>query len=229
VKITTHTIFGINEPHPKDKLNLNLNPPSTYARRLPLYIHPSKATRKPVRNTWQFHPYCKWSDEPDILAKNEINSPNRTNSSTVGGGGLEWGAWFEFTDKDDKITNPSLAFLADTFLNTPTLLPKSERVGLTTSWYPTMTLSIEFKNKIPPSSSLHADRTVGLYSCGRFMTAPQGRHDAYVEVWTAPSNIGEGSVNMENWRDNQVCLATATQMALTLPMQVNKKLGKPKL
>ena len=93
-----------------------------------------------------------------------------------------------------------------------------------------MTLSIEFKNKIPPSSSfLHADRTVGLYSYGRFMTAPQGRHDAYVEVWTAPSNIGEGSDDVDNWRDNQVCLATATQMALTLPMQVNEILGKAKL
>lgn len=135
MKITTHIIFGINEPHPKDKLNLNLNPPSTYARRLPLYIHPSKATSKPIRNTWQFHPYCRWSDEPDILAKNEIDNPNRTNSSTIGGGGLEWGAWFEFTDKDDKITNPSLAFLVDIFLNTPTLLPKSEKVGLTTRYF----------------------------------------------------------------------------------------------
>ena len=97
------------------------------------------------------------------------------------------------------------------------------------SWFPTVTLSIEFKNKIPPpSSSLHADRTVGLYSYGRFVTAPQGRHDAYVEVWTAPSNIGEGS-EVDNWRDNQVCLAIATQMALTLPMQVNEKLGKARL
>ena len=61
------------------------------------------------------------------------------------------------------------------------------------------------------------------------MTAPQGRHDAYVEVWTAPSNIGEGSDDVDNWRDNQVCLATATQMALTLPMQVNEILGKAKL
>jgi hypothetical protein len=135
VKITTHIIFGINVPHPKDKLNLTLNPPSTYARRHPLYIHPSKATSKPVRNTWQFHPYCRWSDEPDILAKNGIDSPTRTNASTIGGGGLEWGAWFEFTDKDDRITNPSLAFLADVFLNTPTLLPKSERVGLTTRYF----------------------------------------------------------------------------------------------
>jgi len=97
---------------------------------------------------------------------------------------------------------------------------------LTTSWFATMALSIEFKNKIPLPSSLHADRTVGLYCCNRFMIA--GRHDAYVEVWTAPSNIGEGTYT-DNWRDNQVCLATAMQMALTLPMQVNEKLGKVKL
>jgi len=226
VKVTTHIIFGMNEPHPKDKLNLNLNLPSTYARRHPLYIHPSKAVGKLLRPASNFRHYCKWSDEPDILAKNKIDSPTRTNSSTIGGGGLEWGAWFEFTDKDDRISNPALAFLVDIFLNTPTLLPKSEKVGLTTSWFPTMTLAIEFKHKIPPSSFLHADRTVGLYSCGHFMT--QGRHDAYSEVWTAPSNIGEGSV-VDNWRDNQVCLATATQMALTLPMQVNKRLGNVKL
>jgi len=89
-----------------------------------------------------------------------------------------------------------------------------------------MTLSIEFKNKIPSPSSVHADRTVGLYSFGRFITAPQGRHDVYVEVWTAPSNIGEGRDVSDNWRDDQVCLAVATQMALTLPMEVNERLGK---
>ena len=130
MKVTTHTIFGINEPHPKDKLNLTFNPPSTYARRHPLYTHPSEAVGKPVLPAWKFRPYCRWTDEPDILAKNKIDSPNRTNSSTIGGGGLEWGTWFEFTDKDDKISNPSLAFLADIFFNAPTLLPKSERLGL---------------------------------------------------------------------------------------------------
>ncbi|KAF8806872.1 hypothetical protein BYT27DRAFT_7190564 [Phlegmacium glaucopus] len=228
VKIMTHIIFGINAPHPKDTLNLNLNPPSTYARRHPLYVHPSKGVINHISDIWTFRPYFRWTKEPDIRATNNVNSPTRTNSSTIGGGGLEWGTWFEFTDKDERITNPSLAFLVDIFLNTPTLLPKSEKIGLKTSWCPTLTLSIEFKNKIPPPSSVHADRTVGLYSCGRFMTAPQGRHDVYVEVWTAPSNIGEGR-EADNWRDNQVCLAVATQMALTLPMEVNEKLGKAKL
>lgn len=87
-----------------------------------------------------------------------------------------------------------------------------------------MTLSIEFKNKIPPPSSTHAARSVGLYSMGRFVTPPQARNEVYVEVWTAPTEVGEGE-EKEGWRDNQFCLAIATQMALTLPMEVNEKKG----
>jgi hypothetical protein len=84
-----------------------------------------------------------------------------------------------------------------------------------------MTLSIEFQAPIPPAGSMrHAARTVGLYSSGTFWGEPQGRHDAYLEVWTAPANLGEGK-EVEGWRDEQFCLATATQMALTLPMEVN--------
>ena len=132
VKVMAHLIFGVNAPSPKDKLNLTLNPPSTYARRVPLHSRPSHAVASPLRHTWKFHPHVKWAEDSKILAKNLPDSPNRTSSSTVGGGGVEWGAWFEFSGKDERITNPSLCFLVDIFLNTPTLLPKSERVGLTT-------------------------------------------------------------------------------------------------
>jgi hypothetical protein len=84
-----------------------------------------------------------------------------------------------------------------------------------------MTLTIEFKSPIPTSSEFSA-RTVGLYSCGRFVNEPQGRNDAYVEVWTAPSNIGEGEAT-EGWREKQVCLAVSTQMALIIPFAVNER------
>jgi len=84
-----------------------------------------------------------------------------------------------------------------------------------------MTLTIEFKFPIP-SSSEFAGRTVGLYSCGRFINDPQGRHDTYVEVWTAPNNIGDGEV-AEGWREKQVCLAVSTQMSLIVPLAVNER------
>ncbi|CAA7262979.1 unnamed protein product [Cyclocybe aegerita] len=224
-KIMTHAIFGLNGPSPTDKLNLSLNPPSPYARRHPLHSHPSQAPLKPMDPRWRFHEYVKCTEETEIRSRNSPDHPKRTNSSTVGGGGLEWGSWLELVDKSERITNPALAFLVDIFSNTPTLLPRSERPGLEISWFPTMTLSIEFKNKIPPPSSSHADRTVGIYSSGSFMTPPQGRHDVYVEVWSAPTNIGEGDPR-ENWRDDQVCLAVATQMALALPMEVNERKGR---
>ena len=83
-----------------------------------------------------------------------------------------------------------------------------------------MTLAVQFISTIPSTSKFHASRTVGLYSSGKFLSNPQGRHDGYVEVWTAPCNIGEGT-EFEGWRENQVCLAVATQMALIVPMEVN--------
>jgi hypothetical protein len=78
-----------------------------------------------------------------------------------------------------------------------------------------MTLTIEFKFPIPSTMEL-AKRTVGLYSCSRYINQPQGRHDAFVEVWTAPSNIGEGKEEA-GWRKKQLCLAISTQMALVIP------------
>jgi len=85
-----------------------------------------------------------------------------------------------------------------------------------------MTLTIEFKFPIPLPSSDHAARTVGIYSSARFMNDPQGRHDVSLEIWTAPCDIGEGQETV-GWRDKQVCLAISTQMALTVPMEVNEK------
>jgi hypothetical protein len=113
-------------------LHLTLVPPSRYARRLPLYTHPSNAIVDPMRSAWVFRPRVKWSQDPEILSKNKLDNPNRTDSTTIGGGALEWGAWFELSDREERLTTPSLAFLVDIFLNLPTLLPKSERVGLTT-------------------------------------------------------------------------------------------------
>ncbi|KAF9464120.1 thioesterase-like superfamily-domain-containing protein [Collybia nuda] len=224
-KITTHLIFGINKPSSGSRTPINITPPSRYARRIPLYTHPSTAVIEPMRHTWGFHSQVNWTKEPEILKRNRVDSVTRTDRNSIGGEGLEWGAWFEFVDKSARITNPSLAFLVDIFLNTPTLLPRSERPGLTTSWFPTMTLAVEFKSPIPALSEKHASRTVGLYSSGRFLNDPQGRHDMYVEVWTAPCNLGEGK-EVDGWRDNQICLAVATQMALTIPIEVNQERGR---
>ncbi|KAJ7728852.1 hypothetical protein DFH07DRAFT_221135 [Mycena maculata] len=171
---------------------------------------------------WRFKEHIKWAGDPHLRAQNLPDSPSRTDSATVGGGGLVWGTWLQLTGPDERITPASIAFLADTFINLPSLLPQSERGGLIPSetWFPTMTLVTEFKAPIPALSEKHATRTVGLYATGTFWGEPQGRHDSYLEVWTAPSELREG-IDQAGWRDDQFCIATATQMTLSLPMEVN--------
>jgi hypothetical protein len=88
----------------------------------------------------------------------------------------------------------------------------------TLSWYATLVLSLEYKAKIPDDPR-YSKRTVGLYSYGKFMH--DGLHDITVEIWTAPSAIGEGT-EIEGWREDQVCLGITHQMALTAPSIANE-------
>ena len=92
-----------------------------------------------------------------------------------------------------------------------------------------MSLAIDFQfpiSQLDPSK--HSFRNVAIYSVGKFINHPQGRHDVYVEVWTAPSNIGEGDPSKEGWRDEQICLARATQTALAVPVAMNMRNGQKK-
>ena len=57
------------------------------------------------------------------------------------------------------------------------------------------------------------------------MNDPSGRHDTHVEIWTAPTNIGEGTES-DGWQQRQRCLAVANQMALVIPADVNRSKGK---
>ncbi|KAF9533078.1 thioesterase-like superfamily-domain-containing protein [Crepidotus variabilis] len=214
IRVSAHAVFAFNGPKSNDSIAPTLNPPSSWARRHPLYVHPSQAKRKAFPPSWSFARHIGWTEDEHIIAKNSVDHPNRTNSATVGGGGLEWGGWFEF--KKDHITNPALAFLVDIFVNTPALLPSASRHESTSpTWFATVALSVEFKNRIPSPSPQHvgAERTVGIYSSGRFITSPQGRHDISVEIWTSPSNIGEGEPT-DSWRENQLCLAIAVDMQI---------------
>jgi hypothetical protein len=160
-----------------------------------------------------------------ILARNAMHSQTQAGTEIIGGGGAEWGAWCELTRTEDEIKPSSIPFFGDMFLNLPSLLPESEPAshGTLDCWFPTVTMTVEFKARIP-SSQGYASRTVGLYSESRFLTDPHGRHNAHVEVWTSPSAIGQGKLEA-GWRDKQYCIAVVDQMALTLPMYVNHRQG----
>ncbi|KAG2344508.1 hypothetical protein BDR05DRAFT_882199, partial [Suillus weaverae] len=223
-RLTSHLIFGDLTPVP-DGVPRSLAVPSPYARRLPLLNHPSVAIRDGMRRVWRFRSLLSWSMDQTILARNAMRSQTRADTEIIGGGGAEWGAWCELTRTEDEIKPSSIPFFGDMVLNLPSLLPDSEPAsqGASDCWFPTMTMTVEFKARIP-SSQDYASRTVGLYSESHFLTDPHGRHNAHAEVWTAPSAIGQGKLEA-GWRDKQYCIAVVDQMALTLPMDLNRRQG----
>lgn len=77
---------------------------------------------------WNFKHHVRWAEDASITARNARSKG--ANAKETDQPGLEWGAWFELTDEDDKISPAVIAFLADIFKSMPDLLPKEERVGL---------------------------------------------------------------------------------------------------
>ena len=119
-------------PSDVDKNVINLLPPSPYARRVPLYHHPSKAPRKSLPTLLNFRSRFDATQEPEIASQNHLNSPRRTTVSTIGGGGLDYGIWCGFKDKEETLSIASLALFADIASNAPMLLPREHRKGLGT-------------------------------------------------------------------------------------------------
>ncbi|TDL22610.1 hypothetical protein BD410DRAFT_898187 [Rickenella mellea] len=255
LKITARLIFGVL-PDLSSLRNssedLTLLPPSNLARRIPFITHPSQAAglSRSHRDTFHHVP-VRFATEPIYVARNAAKAAGTLKSDEAsydgtelevpGSGTLEWASWCELYDDgvethpDARINTAMIPFIADLLRNMPQTLPKELQPS--PSWYPTITMSIEFKSRIPTSPAF-ARHTLGLYSSGRFLA--EGRHDAYCEVWTAPSSIRDstnGSERREDkdieetrhdndtkqkrWREKQICLAISHQMALTLPIEVN--------
>ncbi|KAH6902920.1 hypothetical protein BKA70DRAFT_1433887 [Coprinopsis sp. MPI-PUGE-AT-0042] len=155
---------------------------------------PPESRIRPVFGESAKHEYTSWALGTQTLAKNQPSyAPRRTNAESVGRLGLEWAAWYEFQKEPEALGDVYIPLLVDMFNGSVGLLPSEER-ELGNTWEPTMTLSIDFKFPISELGLEHSKRAIGLYSAGKFVNHPQSRHEVYVEVWTAPSEAGKGSV-----------------------------------
>ncbi|KAJ7601035.1 thioesterase-like superfamily-domain-containing protein [Mycena floridula] len=238
-KVLVHLIFTDLKNLPPN--GFDLVPPSPYVRRLPLYSTPETTSRwKTPRKVYTFASRFQMSDDDELNNQNLTTSSTRTDSSTVGGDSLVWGGWVKFNHQSDRLTPGFLALCVDVSRSVLEYLPKEHAgnlprnkldcflsrfpfINLFGRWYPTLVMTIEFKFPISScSSSLHSQRTVGVYTKGQFVNSPHAHHDLYNEVWTAPSEEG---LKNPNWRDNQRCLAVSTQMATVVDMSVNLKKG----
>lgn len=202
--------------------SLTLLPPHPLARVTPFETHPATLPPTPLRSRLNFRHQLSGALDP---------------AAHQHAGAVETGTWYTFNDAHDRLSPSAVAFFADLF---GTNLVGKAFPDLPTSWFPTVTLSIQFYAPIPHATATSAhrpssDRSVGVWSSGKFIQDPQGRHDVYVEVWTAPEDVGaavgsDGSIRegvvKEGWRQEQRCLAIAHQMALVLPMEVNTRKGR---
>ncbi|KIY65995.1 hypothetical protein CYLTODRAFT_491833 [Cylindrobasidium torrendii FP15055 ss-10] len=209
-------------------------PATSHTRRIPLREHPSTAPLRALDNTLPFHvtkanEFFQLSAEPEIAAWNEDHARGKGNTAAgddteappprFGGGGLFWGGWYTLKDEEDKMTLPMYAILGDVLLGRD---DHDASRGLLDNWHPTLTISIEFMSALPPTA---ARRTVGAFNSGSFfLNAPNKRHNTTIELWSAPCNLGDSEFSeTSGWRDEQVCLAVATQTAMIVPVPDPRK------
>ena len=100
---------------------MTLEPPSPFARRIPLHHHPRDATIKPLPGKMGYAQHLTWAPDPTVLARNAADSPSRAFTGGIGGGGFEWGGWMQLKDPKERITPAFLTFIADVFLASPPL------------------------------------------------------------------------------------------------------------
>lgn len=111
--------------------------------------------------------------------------------------------------------------------STPSDIERAVEANFLRSWPPSIVITIEFKFPLPKTTDPHtSQRTVAVFTQSRFMNEPNARHDAVIEVWTAPSDVGDGKLPAnDSWKEHQRCLAVSTQMAIVLPVALNQKQG----
>ncbi|ORY84143.1 thioesterase-like superfamily-domain-containing protein [Leucosporidium creatinivorum] len=217
------TLPPLLAPAPPSKEHVTVLPhtPIPEARICPLKIHPSQCEKGELYRSARFSKECAWSEKVGVLGSKDEE----------GRGRLSWGAWWEMSEEaDDVRSNVALVpFFADQFRNGVELLEGEHSPGL--SWFPTLTFSLQFISRFPLAAiptlphSKPAPRTVGLYSTTKFSS--EGRHDITVEVWSAPSGLGEKvEVGSDEWRKEAQILGVSTQMALTLPFEINQRQGR---
>ncbi|KAG8739571.1 hypothetical protein FRC10_005431 [Ceratobasidium sp. 414] len=213
---------------PSDKKHENIPPSHPLYRPIPLLSHPR--TTAPQELQYKYGKFRQYVQRAEDLVINARNKAKLTTSPDTHDGGLESGAWWEMLQGEDEMGLSMIPFFADVFENTPALLSEAHGDGAMFLWYPTMVMTLEFKRQLPRRGTPgFSHRTLGVYSKGSFLE--HGRHDIYGEVWSAPSNIGEGDgrgADDERWKRDMRCVAVTGQMALSVPLAVNRSKGEKK-
>ena len=221
--MTSHLVYGVIDPGelPAGE-SLALHAPAPLARWTPFRTPPSRSMASLWLDLINFQHHIVIARDTSVAEHHE----NLTRTGD-GPGGVEEGRWYEL-HAGEQVSPAFLPLVCGVF---PGLLPgATHALTLSNNRFPTVTMSIEFKSPIPQGT-----RTIGVFGSSRFIEDPQGRHELYTEVWTAPAGITDKDVQLaDEWRVGQRCLASARQMALVIQTGANHKnaekgSGKPRL
>jgi len=222
-RVTSHLIYGVIDPGnlPASE-SFTLHAPTPLARWTPFRMPPSRSMPYLWPDLVNFQHHMAIARDTSVAEHHE----NRSRTGH-GPGGVEDGRWYEL-HAGEQVSPAFLPVVCDVF---PGLfIGASHALTLSHNRFPTVTMSIEFKSPIPQGT-----RTIGVFGSGCFIGDPQGRHELYTEVWTAPAGITDKDVQLaDEWRGGQRCLASAHQMALVIQTGASHQnaetgSGKPKL
>ncbi|KAG8906071.1 hypothetical protein FRB99_007659 [Tulasnella sp. 403] len=208
---TAQTIYGNLEPDSRDP-DPGPSLPKAYTPICPLRTHP--AVSKPSAKYLQlnFFEHYEWAEDMTILNRNDqLASDGQLED------GISWEVWTQLHDKT-LLTSCMIPFFFDLTKMPWDLLPREVK-GTAVWWTPSLSISLEFKTKFPLEEAF-APHTMGVYGRKRHMK--NGRWSDSVELWTAPSSIGVGEIRAD-WRDEMVCVAVGSQVALAVPEEKNYK------
>lgn len=85
-------------------------------------------------------------------------------------------------------------------------------------WPPSTSIVIEFKCRLPLPPQ-YAPHTLGVFTWERHLK--DGLWNNSSEIWSAPSALADSNAEVDGqWREKMACVAVATQVASTEPVNV---------
>ncbi|KAG9049873.1 hypothetical protein FS837_008795 [Tulasnella sp. UAMH 9824] len=189
--------------------------PSTHAPLHPLVVHPSKAKLTPHHWAQRFTAHYNWARDPYFDEKNASFVAEGRDTD-----GLMTGTWVRLTEPAEvKLSSAYIPFFVDMIQPPWDVLPQEYTKGRK-FWYPSLSITIEFKCRLPLSPD-YASHTLGVFGWKRHLN--DGIWSDSTEIWSAPSELGDKGKVDEKWREKMVCVAVASQVAYMASPDINRR------
>ncbi|KIO33267.1 hypothetical protein M407DRAFT_198622 [Tulasnella calospora MUT 4182] len=212
--VTVQLIFGnFDEISTSEVAGMSLA--SSYVPLHPLSAHPSEGQLAKPHWAQRFHTHYTWAHDIYFAEKS-----NRVATQGKNVDGFLMGTWVRLLERKSVKMSPAyIPFFAEMIQPPWDLLPANDQ-GERKFWYPSLSITISFKCRLPLSQD-YASHTLGLFGWKRHMK--DGIWSGSTEIWAAPSELGEQVAIDENWREKMACVAVSSQTAFMNTPEINSR------